>query len=68
MTTFVAVYRGQTVGDARLVAVSADPGLVSDVASRLLSTPSNQDDPVLTRLDAGRHAALRLIEKEGGDA
>jgi hypothetical protein len=39
MTSFVAVYRGQTVGEAKLIAVSADPNLVAEVSSRLLETP-----------------------------
>ena len=30
MPTFLAVYRGRTVAEARMVAVSADPSLVAD--------------------------------------
>jgi hypothetical protein len=63
-TTFVAVYRGQSVGDARLVAVSADPAIVSDLAARILGQPASTGDPVLARLDAGRRAALRVIGEE----
>ena len=29
MTTFLALYRGRTVSDAELVALSAEPGVVS---------------------------------------
>lgn|GEM_PF-5922725 len=67
MATFVALYRGARVGDARLVAVSADPHLVADVSTRLLDVPpaaQRETDPVLSCLDSGRHAALRVIAKE----
>ena len=68
MTTFVALYRGETVASAKLVAVTADPGLVADVSSRLLEGPPApmQGDPVLAGLERGRRAALRLIRKEAG--
>ena len=65
MTTFVAIYRGQTIAEARLIAVSAAPDLVSDVTSRLLKKKPNQnEDPVLEGLESGRRTALRLIRQE----
>ena len=39
MTSFLALYRGQTVSGARIVALSADPLLVRDFAARLLESP-----------------------------
>jgi hypothetical protein len=64
-TAFVAVYRGPTVASARLVAVSSDPRLVADVASRLLREPSaDGDDPATTSIDRGRRAALRVIRRD----
>ena len=68
MTTFLAVYRGKTVDDAKMVAVTADPTLVTIVATHLLDTPQSNDDPVLTALDRGRKQALRLITRESRDA
>ena len=69
MTTFVALYRGETVASAKLVAVTADPSLVADVSARLLADPAGaSSDPVVARLDRGRRSALRLIRKEAGDA
>ncbi len=65
MTSFVAIYRGQSVAEARLIAVSADPNLVSDVSIRLLqNTPAFNQDPVIETFENGRRAALRLIERE----
>lgn len=39
MTSFIALYRGETVSGARIVALSADPQLVRDFAARLLESP-----------------------------
>lgn len=64
MPTFVAVYHGQTVADAELIAVSADPVLVGDVAERLLVRNEGASDPVLASLSRGRRAALRLVKRE----
>ena len=69
MTTFLALYRGKTVADAKMVAVTADPELVATVAAHLIDTPHPQDeDPVITTLEQGRRAALRLITREARDA
>lgn len=65
MTSFVAVYRGETVANARLVAVSADPVLVADVSTKLLRRQADYpQDPVIQSIEAGRREALRLIEQE----
>lgn len=63
MTTFVALYRGQTVAEARLIAVSADPDLVSEVSTRLLDASVSSEDPIIQRLEHGRTAALQLLKK-----
>jgi hypothetical protein len=70
MTTFVALYRGATVASAKLVAVSADPGIVADVAGRLLrqDTASEEPDPIVAPMEGARRRALRLIREEAGDA
>ena len=68
MTTFLALYRGNTVADAKMVAVSADPSLVAMVAAQLLESPQPEDhDPVVTALTRGRRHALRLIAQESRD-
>lgn len=65
MTTFLALYRGKTVAEAKMVAVTADPELVAAVAAHLLDTPHPQgEDPVITTLEQGRRAALQLIQRE----
>ena len=38
-TSFLALYRGETVSGARIVALSADPRLVRDFAACLLESP-----------------------------
>ena len=45
-TNFLALYRGETVSGARIVALSADPQLVRDFAGRLLeSSPEQPEKP-----------------------
>ena len=69
MPTFLTVYRGRTVAEARMVAVSADPALVADVVNRLLDQAHDpDDDPVVRAIDHGRVAALRLIKRETSHA
>jgi hypothetical protein len=67
--TFLALYRGRTVGEAKLVAVCSDPAVVAEFAARFLPHEAQEDDdPVLATLQESRRAALRLIVKEGRDA
>ena len=69
MTTFLALYRGQTVAEAQLVAVTADPTLVADFSTRLLTAQAEKaTDPVIEKLEEGRRSALRLIRREATSA
>ncbi len=66
-STFIAVYRGRTASDARLIAVSADPGIVADVVGRILTAPERvTGDPVVQPIDRARRRALRLIRDQLG--
>jgi hypothetical protein len=68
MKTFIAVYRGNTVTSARLIALSAEPTLVADITARILQEHAiDHFDPVVENLERGRRAALQLIEKEAID-
>lgn len=68
MTTFIAIYRGSTVADARLIAVSADPALVGEVAARLLNAEGEHkdegEDNVVRHITTGRRPALQQVRKE----
>jgi hypothetical protein len=68
MTTYIALYRGPDINNAKMVAVSCDPQLVAQVAAQLLTDPHYADnpgsDPVLDALNRGRRRALRLIQEE----
>ena len=70
MATFVAIYRGETIAGARLIALSADPTLIADVSARILQEHPGKkaDDPVIACVEQGRKAALRLIRKETTNA
>ncbi len=64
MTSFIAVYRGLTVGQARLIAVSADPALVADVSSKMLEKTARDEDKIINEIESGRRSALSLIVRE----
>lgn len=65
MTTFLALYRGDSIAEAKLVAVSADPSLITFVANQLLTPdPYSEVDPVRDALEHGQRVALRLIKQE----
>jgi hypothetical protein len=69
VATFVAIYRGETIAGARLIALSADPALVAEVSARILHEhPAKDPDPVVACVEHGRRAALRLIQQEVADA
>jgi hypothetical protein len=64
LTSFLALYHGDSVSGAKLLALTADPELVRDFAARLLEIPDlEQDpDPVLGELEQGRRRALQLVK------
>lgn len=70
MVTFLALYRGESVASAELVAVATDPELVSGVAGALLASREEAEggDPVLGAIRRGRRRALRAIRQENGRA
>ncbi|MEZ5425249.1 MAG: helix-turn-helix domain-containing protein [Pyrinomonadaceae bacterium] len=63
MATFVALYRGETVGNAQLIAVSADSKIVAEISTKLLKREKPSMDQVSEILDEGRRSALREILK-----
>ncbi len=66
MTSFVALHRGESIAAANLVAVSAEPELVRDLAARMLAEPEGEEpDAVLRELGGGRRRALELVKGEG---
>jgi len=67
LITFIAVYRGETIADARLIATSVDPALVAEVSSKLLADRAAADqsaDPAIAAIERGRRSALRVIKAE----
>jgi hypothetical protein len=72
-TSFVALYRGPTITEARLIAVSADPAAVARVAAQLLRTTAAAaggpaPDPVLGAFERGRRRALHRVVREAREA
>ena len=67
MKTFIALYRGGTVASAELIAVTADPEIISQVSRRLLGEEGPAADPVVDSLAQGRRSALQVIHREAMD-
>jgi hypothetical protein len=64
-TTFLALYRGESVGGAKLLALTAEPSLVGEFATRMLGEPEEPEpDQVLQEIERGRRRALRLVRDE----
>ena len=64
MTSFLALYRGDSIAGAKIVAVTAEPRLVHAFASQMLVKPKAELDPVLGELENGRRRALELVRSD----
>jgi hypothetical protein len=63
VSSFLALYRGESIGAAKIIAVSASPELVADFAARMLAeTVEEESDRVLRELETGRRRALELVK------
>ena len=61
-TDFVALYRGTTVAEARLVAVTAEPGIVEQVIYALIGKEKPTEAP-----DTDGEEPLRLVRSSAKD-
>jgi len=67
-TSFLALYRGESVGGAKLLALTAEPEIVRDFAGRLLAGPEEpESDTALHELEHGRRRALQLVHDEASE-
>jgi hypothetical protein len=62
---FVALYVGDTVAQARIVAASSDPELVTLAASRMLAEAELHEDPASP--ESTREEALKRIRSGSDD-
>jgi hypothetical protein len=64
-TSFLALYRGETVSSAKLVAVASEPGMVRAFADRMLAgSVEPENDAVVCEIEQGRRRALQVIRDE----
>jgi len=64
MTTFLALYRGESVGAAKLLALTAEPTVIREFATHLLVEPEEREqDVVLQELEHGRRRALHRVSR-----
>lgn len=64
MQTFLALYRGPSIGAAKMIAVSTDLELVPIVAAHMLNEERPSPDSVLAALAEGKQEALREIMRQ----
>jgi len=65
LASFIALYRGESIGTAKLVATTADSDIVRDFAERMLCMVEGEEpDAVLRELSLSRRRALRLIRDD----
>jgi len=65
---FVALYAGETLSNARLIALTGDPEAVRAVAGAALLTLKNPpEDPAARAVDEGRRKALDSVLREGAE-
>ena len=62
--SFLTLYRGRTLEDAQLVAISTSKEIIKDFAERLLNERDDEPDPALNEIRQGKQNALRIIKKE----
>lgn len=69
MLSYVALYRGEDLNSAKLIAVTADPQLVGEVAAGILKTrPEKPNDAAVSAVEGGQRRALRIVRKEAKQA
>ncbi len=65
MTTFLALYHGNTVNSSEILALTADRHIVEDFAARLLrEPPETPTNPVVGSIEEGRRRALEVVRDE----
>jgi hypothetical protein len=57
----LALYAGESVGGAKLPALTAEPEIVRDFAARLLAEPEVEEDAAASEIERGRWRALKLV-------
>lgn len=68
MATFLALYRGDSVSTAKLLALTAERELVREFAARLLQEPEDDGtDVVLREISNGRRRALQVVQAESSE-
>jgi hypothetical protein len=64
MPTFIGVFQGRTIDEAKMVAATADPAVIATITAQFLRDSEWIDDPVLRVLRSGERRALRLISHQ----
>ncbi len=68
MLSFLALYRGNTLRDAEVMALSSAPEIIREFAERLLAEPleGEERDPILRAAQEAKRGVLQLVRQEAG--
>ena len=64
MINFLVLYRGRTLSDAEVIAITDERGLVSEFAERMLRQVNDETDPILRQAQAGKRRVMQLVKNE----
>lgn len=64
--SFLALYRGSSLRDAEVVAISSAPEIIAEFAERLLAAPLDgvDRDPILRASQKAKRTVLELVREE----
>ena len=67
MLSFLALYRGNSLRDAEVVAISSAPEIIAEFAERLLAQPPDGEerDPILRAAQEAKRTVLEFVRQEG---
>jgi hypothetical protein len=68
MVNFIALYRGRTLNDAEVIAITGEVSVVSEFAERMLMKDDGETDPILRQAQEGKRRVLELVRDEAGAA
>jgi hypothetical protein len=64
LINFLVLYRGRTLSDAEVIAITDERPLVSDFAQRMLRQATDETDPILRQAEEGKRRVLQLVKSE----
>lgn len=67
MSSYLALYSGETIGSSRLVCVTSNPDLVARFAEEMMEQEEIAGDEAADAVARGRRQALQVVKDEAED-